>query len=111
LPQGFKYSPTIFGTALASNLKAFSADQHSCTLLQYIDDLLAVSTQEDCMEGHAFSFLFYGRQNTKSLGKRPRFAKTLSNILAFTCPKGNASSALRGNRLYVPSQPQDPLAN
>jgi hypothetical protein len=33
LPQGFKYSPTIFGTALASNLKAFSADQHSCTPL------------------------------------------------------------------------------
>jgi hypothetical protein len=33
LPQGFKNLPTIFGTALASELKAFSADQHSYTLL------------------------------------------------------------------------------
>jgi hypothetical protein len=29
LPQSFINSPTIFGTALASDLKAFSADQHS----------------------------------------------------------------------------------
>jgi hypothetical protein len=40
LPQGFKNSPTIFGTALASNLKAFSVDLHGHTLFQYIDDLL-----------------------------------------------------------------------
>jgi hypothetical protein len=40
LPQDFKNSPTIFETALASDLKAFLADQHSCTLLQYVDNLL-----------------------------------------------------------------------
>jgi hypothetical protein len=52
LPQVFKNLPTIFGTALASNLKVFSADQHGCTLLQDIDELLlARPTQEDCMEG------------------------------------------------------------
>ena len=28
LPQGFKNSPSIFGTALVSDLKAFPADQH-----------------------------------------------------------------------------------
>jgi hypothetical protein len=51
LPQGFKYSPTIFGTALASDLKAFSANQHGCTLLQYVEDLLlAGAIWEDCME-------------------------------------------------------------
>jgi hypothetical protein len=33
LPQVFKNCPTIFGAALASALKAFSANQHSCTLL------------------------------------------------------------------------------
>jgi hypothetical protein len=55
LPQGFKNSPTIFGTALASDLKAFSADQHGCTFLQYVDDLLLPGpTQEDCMEGTCF---------------------------------------------------------
>jgi hypothetical protein len=52
LPQGFKNSLAIFGTVLASDLKAISADQHSCTLLQYIDDLLLAGlTWEDCMEG------------------------------------------------------------
>jgi hypothetical protein len=52
---------TIFRTALASGLKAFSADQHGCTLIQYVDDLLlAVPTREDCMEG-TFLLLFYGK--------------------------------------------------
>jgi hypothetical protein len=59
LPQTFKNSPTIFGTALASDLKAFSADQHGCTLLQYIDDLLlANQLRKTAWKGHAFSFLF-----------------------------------------------------
>jgi hypothetical protein len=40
LPQDFKNSPTIFGTALAFDLKDFSAIQYGCTLLQYVDDLL-----------------------------------------------------------------------
>jgi hypothetical protein len=54
-PQGFKNSPTIFGTALACDLKAFSADQHICTLLQYVDDLLlAGPTEEDCIERTRF---------------------------------------------------------
>jgi hypothetical protein len=62
LLQGFKNLPTIFGTALESNLKAFSDDQHSCTLLQYVDDLLlAGPIQEDCMEGmHTPSFSSMG---------------------------------------------------
>jgi hypothetical protein len=40
LPHGFKNSPTIFGTALVSNLKTSLADQCGCKLLQYVDDLL-----------------------------------------------------------------------
>jgi hypothetical protein len=31
---GFKNSLTIFGTALSSDLKAFSANQHGCALFQ-----------------------------------------------------------------------------
>jgi hypothetical protein len=60
LPQVFKNSTTIFGTALAYDLKAFSANQHGCILLQDIDDLLlAGPTQEDCMEGmHLLSLLW-----------------------------------------------------
>lgn len=41
----------MFGTALASDLKAFLANQHSCMLLQYADDLLLTrNTYEECME-------------------------------------------------------------
>jgi hypothetical protein len=59
MPQDFKNSPIIFGTALASDLKAFSADQHGCTLFQYVDELLlAGPTWEDYMEGtRLLSFL------------------------------------------------------
>jgi hypothetical protein len=75
LPQGFN-NLIIFRAALASNLKALSANQHGCTIFQYVDDLLlAGQTQKACMERMCL-LLFYGRQDTKSLGKRPRFAKT-----------------------------------
>jgi hypothetical protein len=60
-------------------------------------------------KGHTFSSLFYGK-DTKSLGKRPRFATTLSNTLAFTCPRGYAGSALKENRLYVSSQSLRPTS-
>jgi hypothetical protein len=40
-------------------------------------------------KGLSSFFLFYGRQDIKSLGKRPTFAKTLSNTSAFTCHRGN----------------------
>jgi hypothetical protein len=40
-----------FGTALASDLKAFSAEKHGCIFLQYIDDLLLTRQNQDCMEG------------------------------------------------------------
>jgi hypothetical protein len=60
LPQCFKISPTIFGTALASNLKAFSANQHGCILLQHVDDLLlAGPSWEDCMEGTSLLSLLW----------------------------------------------------
>jgi hypothetical protein len=90
---------------LASDLKAFSANQHSCTLLQYVDDLLLDGlTWEECMEGTHF-FLFYERQDTKSPGKKLRFSKALSNTMAFTCSRDSAGLALRGNKLFVLFQP------
>jgi hypothetical protein len=71
LPQSFKNLPTIFGTVLASDLKAFSANQHGCTLLQYIDDLLlAGPTWEDCMEGThlIFSLLWEAEHSLSEKG-------------------------------------------
>jgi hypothetical protein len=55
LLQGFKNSPTIFGTALASDLQAYPAEEAGCTLLQYVDDLLlAVANHQDCLKGTEF---------------------------------------------------------
>jgi hypothetical protein len=80
LLQVFKNSPTIFGTAVASKLKASSADQHGFTLLQYIDDLLlAGPTQEDCMEGMCLLLSLLWGAGYKFSEKTPRFAKILSN--------------------------------
>ncbi|XP_030069247.1 uncharacterized protein LOC115476811, partial [Microcaecilia unicolor] len=51
LPQGFKNSPTIFGTALGQDLKTFKSEPSRRVLLQYVDDLLiAAVTQEECFE-------------------------------------------------------------
>jgi hypothetical protein len=71
-------------------------------MTSYWLDQLGKTVWKEC----AFSFLFYRKQDkdTMSLGKRPRFSKTLSNTSAFICPRGNAGLALRGNRLLVPSQ-------
>jgi hypothetical protein len=61
-------------------------------------------------KGLASSFLVYESQDKKSLGKRPRFAKTLSDTSVFTSARGNVDSAFRGNRLSVPSQPPRPTS-
>jgi hypothetical protein len=52
IPQGFKNSPTLFGETLAADLSTFLEENPSCTLLQYMDDLLLASrNQEECWEG------------------------------------------------------------
>jgi hypothetical protein len=100
---------TIFRTALAFDLKALSAEQYGCTLLQVDDLLLAGPTWEDHMDG-THLLLLYGKQDIKFLGKKPRFAKTLSNTSAFTYSRDNAGSALKRNRLSIPSQPPRPTS-
>jgi hypothetical protein len=117
LPQGFKNLPTIFGAALASDLKAFSADEHGCMLLQYVDELLhlhlvglAGPTQEDYIEVKHLLLSLLWEAGYKTSRKKALICKTLSNTSAFTCPRGNAGSAPRGNRLYVPSQPLRPTS-
>jgi hypothetical protein len=43
LPQGFKNSLTLFREALAADFSTFLEENPSCTLLQYVDDLLLAS--------------------------------------------------------------------
>jgi hypothetical protein len=112
LPQGSKNSLTIFGTALVSDLKAFSANQHDCTLLQYIDDLLLTGpSQEDCVERTCLLLSLSWKAGYKISSKKAQICKIPSNTSGFTCHKDNVEWALRGNRLSAPFQPQDPLTN
>ena len=51
-PQGFKYSPTLFSRALASDLAKFPRQELDYVLFQYIGDILLDSTmQVQCLEG------------------------------------------------------------
>jgi hypothetical protein len=52
LPHGFKNSPTLFREALAADLSTFPEENPTCTLLQYVDDLLLASHEwKKCWEG------------------------------------------------------------
>jgi hypothetical protein len=52
VPQGFKNSPTWFREALVVDLLIFLEEIPSCTLFQYMDDLLLASNnQEKCWVG------------------------------------------------------------
>ncbi|XP_032064214.1 uncharacterized protein LOC116502429 [Thamnophis elegans] len=51
LPQGFKNSPTLFGTALAKDLQYFIPFQQGDSVLQYVDDVLVTGQSRDgCWE-------------------------------------------------------------
>jgi hypothetical protein len=109
LPYGFKNSPTIFGTALASDLKAFSANWHSCTLLQYIDNLLlAGPTQEDYMEGTCLLLSLLWEAGYKVSRKKAQICQNTVKNLGFHLSQGQCKLGLIGNRLYVPFQPLRP---
>jgi hypothetical protein len=96
----------MFGTALVSDLKAFSADQHGCTLLHYIDDLLLAGQLRKIVWKELISFSpFCGRQDIKFPKRKLRFARILSNTSGFTCHKDNVDWALRGNRSFLPFWP------
>jgi hypothetical protein len=87
--QSFKNSPTIFGTSLAPDLKAFSANQHGCTLLQYVDDLLLVGpTHEDCMEGTRLFLSLLWKAGYKVSQKKAQIWQDTVKYLGFHLSQG-----------------------
>jgi hypothetical protein len=85
--------------------QATSTAAHSSSI--YMTFCLLDQLGRTVWKGLASFFLLYGRQDTKSLGKRPRFSKKPSNTLVFTCHRDSAGLAPRENKLSVPSGPQD----
>jgi hypothetical protein len=83
--------PTIFGTALASDLKAFSAKQHGSTLLQYIDGLLlAGPTREDCIEGTFLLLSFLWEAGYTVSRKKAQICQNAVKYLSFHLPRGQS---------------------
>ena len=88
LPQGFKNSPTIFSTTLASDLKAFPANQCGCMPLQYVDDLLlAQQIQEDHMEGTRLLLILLWEAGYKVSRKKAQICQEKVKYLGFHLPQ------------------------
>jgi hypothetical protein len=88
LPQGFKNSPMLFGMALVSDLKVFSANQHGYTLLQYIDDLMAGPTQEDFMEGTSLLLSLLWKAGYKVFQKEAQICQDTVKYVRFYLSQG-----------------------
>jgi hypothetical protein len=89
LLQGFKNSPTIFGTALASDLQAYSAEEAGCTLLQYVDDLLlAVANHQDCLKGTEFLLRLLWEAGYKVSRKKALICQDQVKYLGFHISQG-----------------------
>jgi hypothetical protein len=76
-------------TTLVSDLKAFLAVQHGCTLLQYVDDLLlAGPTQEDCMEGTHLLLSLLWKAGYKVSQKKAQIFQDTVKYLGFHLSQG-----------------------
>jgi hypothetical protein len=101
LPQGFKNSTTIFGTALTPDLQAYPAEEADCTLLQYVGDLLlTVANHQDYLKGKER----YEKLDTKYPKRQPKSAKTKSNIWGSTSPKAHGT-LVQKNKTSCPLNP------
>jgi hypothetical protein len=103
LPQGFKNSPTIFRTALASDLWAYPAEEAGCTLTICGCILLAAVNNQDCLKGTEFILHLLWESGYKYLERRLRSAKTHSNIWGFTSPKASRTLVQKENKLSLQS--------
>ena len=112
MPQGFKNFPTIFGTTLASDLRAFPADQHGCVLLQHVDDFLQLEGLRRTARKELHSSLpSYGKLAVRSQGKeRPNLSE--EDQVPWLLPVPGAMPAQpreKTGRLFNPS-PVDPMS-
>lgn len=73
LLQGFKNSPTIFDEALQQDLAAFPIPR------QYVDDLLAASSKELCLQGTNCLLMELGElEATMPQQRKPKYATNRS---------------------------------
>jgi hypothetical protein len=95
LLQGFKNSPTLFGEALAVDLSTFPEENLSCTLLQYVDDLLLVShNQEKCWVGTKALLAQCSEAGYKVSWKKAQLCQQEVRYLGFIISEGQCTLGL-----------------
>ncbi|KYO30313.1 endogenous retrovirus group K member 18 Pol protein-like [Alligator mississippiensis] len=88
LPQDFKNSPTIFSTALSTNLQKWDKGT-SGTLLQYVDDLLiAANTREECHLLTVSLLTFLGQVGYRVSRKKAQIEQERVRYLGFDISQG-----------------------
>ncbi|XP_027725284.1 uncharacterized protein LOC114048516, partial [Vombatus ursinus] len=89
LPQGFKNSPTLFGSALASDLAVFRVSYPEVTLLQYVDDLLlATSSEAICKDATLHLLQLLEASGYRISGKKAQLCSQSVVYLGFTLRSG-----------------------
>jgi hypothetical protein len=89
LLQGFKNSPTLFGEALEADLLTCPEEKPSCTLLQYVGDLLLAShNQEKCWEGTKALLAQLSEAGYKVSWKKAQVCKQEVQYLGFIISEG-----------------------
>ena len=83
--QEFKTSPTLFISALATDVAEFPGQKLDCVLLQYVDDLLVASTmQAQCLEGTKALLSLLMEAGYQVSKKKAQILINKSNIWALT---------------------------
>lgn len=89
LPQGFKNSPTLFGTALSQDLKSFESEPGKRVLLQYVDDLLVGATsRQECIEATQELLHLLWTAGYKVSRKKAQICQDTVKYLGFHISKG-----------------------
>jgi hypothetical protein len=96
LPEGLKNSPNLFRENLAVDLSTFLEENPSCTLLQYVDDLLLAShNQEKCWEGRKALLAQLSKAGYKVAWKKAHVCQQEVEYLRFIISEGRCALGLQ----------------
>ncbi|XP_058038718.1 protein NYNRIN-like [Ahaetulla prasina] len=92
LPQGFKNSPTLFGTALGRDLQYYVPRQKGDTVLQYVDDVLITGQTEDlCWENTKALFVLLVECGYRASRNKAQLVKQRVRYLGYDIEHGKRS--------------------
>jgi hypothetical protein len=107
LPQGLKNAPTIFGTALASNLWAYPEEEAGCTLLKYVDDLLlAAANYQDFLKWTGLLLCLLWKVGYKVPQKKAQICQDQVKYLGFHTSLPSRNLVQKENKLSAQAQLQ-----